>query len=117
MRVIARFNNQVTNHVVRLWAGHAPHMAVIDHVGRKSGQRYKTPVMVFVSGPTLWVVLNYGSRSDWVQNVLAAGHARVRYRGRSYSLDRPSVVMSSEVEALRGTRLDADKKVLRVILR
>ncbi len=45
MRIIARVNKSVTNRVVNVLAKRAPHMAVIEHLGRRSGRSYETPVM------------------------------------------------------------------------
>ncbi|MGY3555391.1 deazaflavin-dependent oxidoreductase (nitroreductase family) [Williamsia sp. R60] len=96
MRALAQFNKHVTNHIVRLWAGRVPHMAVIEHIGRRSGRTFKTPVMVFRSGQSVSVVLNYGVHSDWVQNVLEAGQARVEHRGRHYRLHSPELVAGDD---------------------
>jgi hypothetical protein len=41
---IARFNRHVTNPIQRMWAGWAPSFAIIEHVGRRSGKPYRTPV-------------------------------------------------------------------------
>ena len=96
MRAMARFNKHVTNQIVQLWAGRVPHMAVIEHIGRRSGRTYKTPVMVFRSGQSMSVVLNYGVHSDWVQNVLDAGQASVEHRGRHYRLHSPELVAGDD---------------------
>lgn len=92
MRFIARFNKRVTNPIQRLWAPRLRHMAVIEHRGRRSGTTYRTPVMVFVEGDELVVVLNYGTGSDWIRNVAAAGTAGVLHRGRRYRLANPRVI-------------------------
>jgi deazaflavin-dependent oxidoreductase (nitroreductase family) len=94
MRVIARFNKFVTNPVLRLWAPHLRHMAVIEHRSRTSGNRYRTPVMAFIGDGHLCVVLNYGERSDWVRNVTAAGSAEVINKETRYVLSSPRIVSS-----------------------
>lgn len=91
MRALARFNKHVTNPVQRMWAPYLPYMAVIEHVGRKSGTGYRTPVMAFVDNSTITVVLNYGARSDWVRNV-QANAATVIHRGKRYRLVDPQVL-------------------------
>ncbi|WP_439032921.1 nitroreductase family deazaflavin-dependent oxidoreductase [Gordonia terrae] len=113
MRAIARVNKRVTNPIVAGWAGRSSHMAVVEHVGRRSGRRYRTPVMVFVSGTTLRVVLNYGARSDWVRNVLAAQGAGVRHRGRRYRLIRPRVQPIAASGVPLSVRSDDNRFVLR----
>ncbi|MBI3689846.1 MAG: nitroreductase family deazaflavin-dependent oxidoreductase, partial [Mycolicibacterium aromaticivorans] len=46
---LARFNRYVTNPVQRLWAGFVPTMGILDHVGRRSGAHYRTPLTVFTT--------------------------------------------------------------------
>lgn len=48
--------------------------------------------MVFIAGDELVVVLNYGTGSDWIRNVAAAGSAGVLHRGRRYRLTNPRVI-------------------------
>ena len=39
---------QARHHPVqRMWAGYAPGMGILEHVGRKSGKPYRTPLNVF----------------------------------------------------------------------
>jgi deazaflavin-dependent oxidoreductase (nitroreductase family) len=99
MRVIARINKYVTNPLQRLWAPYLPYMAIIEHIGRKSGRAYRTPVMAFVDARSILVVLNYGAQSDWVRNVRAAGSAGARHRGRRYRLINPRVIPASDQKA------------------
>ncbi|ART73486.1 nitroreductase family deazaflavin-dependent oxidoreductase [Mycobacterium dioxanotrophicus] len=91
MRALARFNKYVTNPIQRMWAPYLPYMAVIEHVDRKSGTSYRTPVMAFVDNSAITVVLNYGAQSDWVRNV-QAGEAGVIQRGKHYRLADPRVI-------------------------
>ncbi|MGV0811930.1 nitroreductase family deazaflavin-dependent oxidoreductase [Mycolicibacterium boenickei] len=99
MRVIARFNKYVTNPLQRLWAPRLPYMAVVEHTGRKSGKPYRTPVMAFVDDKSVSVVLNYGTQSDWVRNVRAAGSAGVTHRGKRYQLTNPRIIPASDQKA------------------
>jgi deazaflavin-dependent oxidoreductase (nitroreductase family) len=69
-----------------------PNMAVIEHRGRSSGKRYRTPVMAFVANGEFVVVLNYGTQSDWVGNVEAAGSAGILYRGKRFRQTHPRVI-------------------------
>lgn len=91
MRVVAKIM-KVVNPVPRFLARGTKHMAVIEHIGRKSGKSYRTPVMAFVEDDTLSVVLNYGADSDWVRNIQAAGSAIVEHRGKRYKLENPRVL-------------------------
>ena len=44
---LARFNRHVTNPIQRMWAGWAPSFGILEHVGRRSGKAYRTPLTVF----------------------------------------------------------------------
>jgi deazaflavin-dependent oxidoreductase (nitroreductase family) len=92
MRRLASFHKWVSNPVLRLWATRVPRMAVIEHHGRSSGKLYRTPVMAFVEHDEFVVVLNYGTQSDWVRNVEAAGSAGVLHRRKRFRLANPRVV-------------------------
>lgn len=105
MRALARFNRYVTNPIQRLWAPYLPYMAILEHTGRKSGNAYRTPVMVFIESDTFIVPLNYGTGSDWVRNIQAAGAAGAVHRGRRYRLTDPRILPADSPDlpaALRG---------------
>jgi hypothetical protein len=66
--------------------------AIIRAPGRTSGRMYETPVgAVAVDGGFL-VSLPYGTRPNWLRNVLAAGHATLVFEGETHVVDRPEVV-------------------------
>jgi deazaflavin-dependent oxidoreductase (nitroreductase family) len=98
-RRVARFNRLVTNPIQRQWAWLTPPWAVICHRGRRSGRRYRTPVIAFRRGSTLAVAVLYGEDSDWVRNVLAGGGQVVR-GGRTFELVQPRVVSVDEADAV-----------------
>jgi deazaflavin-dependent oxidoreductase (nitroreductase family) len=93
---MAKVNKYVTNPVMRLWAGWAPGMAILDHVGRTSGKPYRTPLIVFGTDEGIAVLLTYGPNRDWLKNVTAAGRARVRRRGRTFAVADPRVVSKAD---------------------
>ncbi|MGV9666341.1 nitroreductase family deazaflavin-dependent oxidoreductase [Nocardia niigatensis] len=65
---------------------------VLTHVGRISGATYHTPLDAYpVDGGYLFIPV-YGSGSDWVRNVLAAGGARLRIDGNEVELTAPRLV-------------------------
>lgn len=73
---------------------------VLTHVGRGSGATYRTPLDAHpVDGGYLFILV-YGSRSDWVRNVLAAGTARLRVDGADVALTAPRLV--DQAEAFRS---------------
>lgn len=93
---LARFNRYVTNPVQRLWAGWAPGMAILEHVGRKSGRPYRTPLMVFDTDEGIAVLLTYGPDRDWLKNVMAAGNAGVRRHGKTLAVTDPRVTSKAD---------------------
>lgn len=80
--------------------------SVIRHVGRVSGQPYEQPVGVVTDGDSFVIGLPYGTRTNWLRNVLAAGTATIRHEGTEYAVDQPELVPMRAVESLfsRGDR-------------
>src|SRR3954464_6610399 len=91
-RSLARFNRLVTNRIGRLVAPRVPGAGVIVHRGRRSGREYRTPISAFRRPGGYAVALTYGPGAEWVQNVLAAGHAVLETGGRQVSVTNPRVV-------------------------
>jgi deazaflavin-dependent oxidoreductase (nitroreductase family) len=89
---LARFNRRVTNPIQRLWAGWAPMYAILDHVGRKSGKSYRTPLMVFSTNDGVAIMLTYGPDRDWLKNLTAAGGGRMKRYGKTFALRDPVVM-------------------------
>jgi deazaflavin-dependent oxidoreductase (nitroreductase family) len=78
--------------------------SIIMHTGRVSGKSFRTPVTPRATGDGFVIALPYGSDSDWVKNVLAAGSASLVHEGQTYALQRPEVIPVSEAAADFGTR-------------
>src|SRR5919197_3275672 len=91
-RRMAWFNSRVTNRITRPLARGLRGFGVVEHAGRRSGRRYRTPVNVFRCGASHVIALTYGVESDWVQNVLAAGGCDLLTRGRRHRLTAPAIV-------------------------
>lgn len=91
-RWLAAFNLAVTNRITGLFAAWLPGFGIITHVGRKSGKVYRTPVNVFRAPNGFLVALTYGTQSEWVKNVLAAGGCQLETRGARYQLSSPTIV-------------------------
>jgi deazaflavin-dependent oxidoreductase (nitroreductase family) len=72
--------------------------AVIRNRGRVSGREYQTPVGAVVSGDGFVIALPYGTQSNWVRNVLAAGSATLVHEGHTYTVDQPQLVPMAGVE-------------------
>ena len=86
-----RFTTQMVNPVTRPFAGRLPGFVVVTHAGRSSGRRYRTPLFLLKRGDDYVFALTYGSSSDWVKNILAAGGCEIRVRGRDLRLVEPEV--------------------------
>ena len=76
--------------------------SVVEHVGRRSGRPYETPVGATAVGGDLVVMLPYGAGTDWVRNVRAAGRAVVRHDGRRLPVAAPEVLPVASVAAHLG---------------
>lgn len=73
--------------------------SVIRHRGRISGRPYETPVGAVVVDDGFVIALPYGSRPNWLQNVLASGSATIVSEGQTYRVDQPEIVPMQAVEA------------------
>jgi deazaflavin-dependent oxidoreductase (nitroreductase family) len=69
-----------------------PGFGVVLHTGRRSKRQYRTPVNVFAAPGGYVVALTYGTDSDWVKNVLAAGGCDLVRGGRLAHLMAPEIV-------------------------
>jgi deazaflavin-dependent oxidoreductase (nitroreductase family) len=72
-------------------------IAVIEHVGRRSGRRYDTPVSAVPFPGGFAIALPYGLTADWLANVLHAGRATIRVDGAEHAVVRPEVVDIDDV--------------------
>jgi hypothetical protein len=94
--------------------------SVIRHRGRVSGRSYETPVGAVPAGDGFVIALPYGSRANWLKNVLASGFATLLTEGHTYEVDRPEIVpmraveTSFSVEDQRSHRLFRVDRCLRV---
>ncbi|WP_199254020.1 nitroreductase family deazaflavin-dependent oxidoreductase [Mycolicibacterium mengxianglii] len=93
---LARFNRRVTNPVQRIWAGHLPAFGILEHVGRKSGKTYRTPLNVFPTSDGVAILLSYGPNRDWLKNLTAAGGGRLTRHGTTFDVVDPTVVPKAE---------------------
>jgi deazaflavin-dependent oxidoreductase (nitroreductase family) len=90
---LARFNRRLPNRVIGMVAGRrlSP-VAFMVHRGRRSGRRYRTPVIPLPLRDGYLVSLPYGPERDWVRNVLAAGGATLLRGGRRVELTGPRLL-------------------------
>ncbi|MEO6794534.1 MAG: nitroreductase family deazaflavin-dependent oxidoreductase [Mycobacterium sp.] len=93
---LARFNRHVTNPIQRLWAGWLPTFGILEHVGRRSGKPYRTPLSVFSTDNGVAILLTYGPDRDWLKNITAAGGGKLRRYGRTFTVSEPRVVSRAD---------------------
>lgn len=79
---VGRLNKSGLNHLTRPLMRHLPGFGVVRHRGRRSGRVYETPVNVFPTADGFVIALTYGTGTDWLKNVLAAGGCELQTRGR-----------------------------------
>jgi deazaflavin-dependent oxidoreductase (nitroreductase family) len=97
MRAVTKaFNPVFAPMAARGWIGI---WGQITHVGRKSGTTYRTPIAVLASGDDLIVPIPFGVGTQWTQNVLAAGEAQIRWKGRDRRVVEPRVVEFGEIRS------------------
>lgn len=113
---LPQFNKRTHNKLQSLWAPYLPPWAMIVHSGRKSGKRYETPVTALMSGDarsgrTISVILLYGSRTDWMRNLFAAGRCEMRRGGHTYAVANPRVVTDPADPALHGLARQSARRV------
>ena len=110
---LARFNRQGPNRVIGLIAGRrlSP-VAFMVHQGRRSGRRYRTPVMPLPLPDGFLVSLPYGPDRDWVRNVVSAGRATLQRGGRTFQLADPRMLDAAGAAPLLPAAL---RPALRVV--
>jgi deazaflavin-dependent oxidoreductase (nitroreductase family) len=93
---LARVNRDMTNRVAGPAARWLPGFGVVEHRGRRSGRRYRTPVNLFHSDDRYVIALTYGRDRDWVKNVIAAEGCDIETKGTSIHLARPRIVVDDQ---------------------
>jgi hypothetical protein len=69
--------------------------ARLEHVGRRSGRRYATPVVAQPVRRGFAIPLPYGTEVDWLRNVRARGAAELLVDGVAYHVTEPEIVPTS----------------------
>jgi len=97
----ARFNKTMGNRVAGPLFGRMPGFGLVLHRGRTSGREYRTPVKLFRHDGAYVITLPYGSGTDWVKNVRAAGGCDLLVRGRRIPLAGPVLVTDDGTVRIR----------------
>ena len=75
-------------------------LGILKHRGRRSGRLYRTPVEARrAPGGGFVIPLTWGERTDWFQNVRAAGGCTLHWRGTEYALAEPEIVEGPDARA------------------
>jgi len=99
-RAVARFNRRITNPLARRFGRWAPLNGTLEHVGRKSGKRFETPLNIFETADGFVIPIGYGLESHWVQNALAGKPLVVHKAGRSVPVANARIVSKADAERL-----------------
>jgi deazaflavin-dependent oxidoreductase (nitroreductase family) len=99
-RAMAKFNRSITNPLARALGQWAPTQGTLEHTGRKSGKRYRTPLSIFDTDDGYVILIGYGLESSWVQNVLAGGPTTVHKHGKTVKVANPRIVSKAEAAPL-----------------
>ena len=87
-----RVNRVFTNPLMGTFAWFVPPLAVIHHVGRRSGRRYRTPVVAFRTAAGFVIPMTYGRDVDWARNMTHARRADLEQMGERFVLRNPRIV-------------------------
>ena len=99
-RTVAKFNRRITNPLAVRFGRWAPLNGTLEHVGRKSGKTYQTPLNIFETADGFVVPIGYGLESHWVQNALAGGPLTVHKAGRTIPVVDARIVSKADAEPL-----------------
>ena len=91
-RFMRNVNRVVTNPMLRTVAWLVPPLAVVHHVGRKSGRAYRTPVVAFHGDAGVVIPMTYGRDVDWARNIVRARGCELERGGRRIVLRDPRIV-------------------------
>lgn len=89
---LRRINRDFTNPLMGTIAWLVPPLAIVHHVGRRTGKVYRAPVIAFRTARGFVIPMTYGTDVDWGRNLLAAGGGEVEQMGSRQRLYQPRIV-------------------------
>jgi deazaflavin-dependent oxidoreductase (nitroreductase family) len=113
-RIMRRINRAFTNPLMRPLAGRLPPLAIAHHVGRKSGRRYRTPVLAFPTREGFVTPLPYGTDTDWCRNWIEAGGGAIETGGRRIAVANPRILTAEDGVSLLPALLRPGLRLLRL---
>ena len=96
-RRVANFNKRITNPAALRVVDRMPGLGILYHVGRRSGARYRTPLLVFDTTDGFALLVGYGPQTHWVRNVLAGGDTAICKHRKTVAVGHPVLLAKSEV--------------------
>ena len=100
------FNKYVTNKILIHIAGRDfGHFAILTHEGRKSGKKYRIPIIAEPLENGFVIALTYGKKVDWYENVMAKGGASLHWKHKDFTLVNPRFIDSETALAAFPRRL------------
>jgi deazaflavin-dependent oxidoreductase (nitroreductase family) len=110
-----RVHHRVGNRVQMRSAGTPGTFAsVIRHQGRRTGKTYETPVWAVPTEDGFVIAIVYGSRSDWLKNVMASGAAAIVHQGETYPVNQPEIIPMETARAYFPATLQRTRRLIRV---
>ncbi len=88
---LRRVNRVFTNRILGRVAWLVPPLALVRHVGRRSGRDYASPVIGFGNADGFVIPMTYGRDVDWARNLMAAQRATVVQGGRTWRFEHVRV--------------------------
>lgn len=86
-------NKYVTNKLLIHISGKKfGHFAILSHTGRRSGKRYRIPIIAEPMDGGFVIALTYGKKVDWYENVAAKGSCSIRWKNKDYHLINPNFI-------------------------
>ncbi len=97
MRYVAK--NVINRLTIRNAGSVKSQLAILRHVGRRSGKAFETPIIVVPLGEDFVFALTYGPKVDWYRNIQATGKGTLIWHGKTYTIEKlepldPSIGLS-----------------------
>lgn len=93
---IRALNRRWVNPLVLRLAGDRPWgVARLEHRGRRSQERYATPVWADPVSEGFLIPMPYGQNVDWARNLLHSGEGILQYQGVRYQIGFPRTVAAA----------------------
>lgn len=86
-------NKRITNKLmIRIAGSNIGHFAILSHIGRKSGNIYRIPIIAEPTNNGFVIALTYGKKVDWYENVMAKGGCSIKWKNHEYLLTNPALI-------------------------